>query len=99
MITAGLEPSAISFPLRKILQRECNVHFRVAEIQEISAASKEIRTNIGYLKYDYLALVMGTNPNFFGHASFGDNTLPIKSNRYETDSSEPFHYHRNCRIY
>jgi NADH dehydrogenase len=77
--TAGLEPSAISFPLRKILQRECNVHFRVAEIQEISSGSKEIRTNIGYLKYDYLVLAMGTNPNFFGHVSFGDNTLPMKS--------------------
>ena len=77
--TAGLEPSAISFPLRKILQRECNIHFRVAEIQEISDQSKEIRTNIGYLKYDYLVLAMGTNPNFFGHASIGDNTLPMKS--------------------
>lgn len=77
--TAGLEPSAISFPLRKILQRECNVHFRMADILEISAPSKEIRTNIGYLKYDYLALAMGTNPNFFGHASIENNTLPMKS--------------------
>jgi NADH dehydrogenase len=77
--TAGLEPSAISFPLRKIIQRECNVHFRVAEILEISGHSKEIRTNIGDLKYDYLVLAMGTNPNFFGHASIGENTLPMKS--------------------
>ena len=77
--TAGLEPSAISFPLRKILQRECNVHFRVAEILQISYQSKEIRTNIGYLKYDYLVLAMGTNPNFFGHANIAENTLPMKS--------------------
>ena len=77
--TAGLEPSAISFPLRKILQRECNIHFRVAEILELSEHSKEIRTNIGYLKYDYLVLAMGTNPNFFGRASISEKTLPMKS--------------------
>jgi NADH dehydrogenase len=77
--TAGLEPSAISFPLRKTLQRECNVHFRMAEIQEISDQSKEIRTNIGYLKYDYLVLAMGTNPNFFGLTNIAGNTLPMKS--------------------
>jgi len=77
--TAGLEPSAISFPLRKILQRECNVHFRVAEILELSEHSKEIRTNIGYLKYDYLVLAMGTNPNFFGLANIAEKTLPMKS--------------------
>ena len=77
--TAGLEPSAISFPLRKILQRECNVHFRMAEILEISDQDKEIRTNIGYMKYDYLVLAMGTNPNFFGLANIAGNTLPMKS--------------------
>lgn len=77
--TAGLEPSAISFPLRKILQRECNVHFRVAKIQEISAERKEIRTNIGYLKYDYLALAMGTSTNFFGLDNIAKKTLPMKS--------------------
>jgi NADH dehydrogenase len=77
--TAGLEPSAISFPLRKILQRECNVHFRMAEILEISHPSKEIRTNIGYLKYDYLVLAVGTNPNYFGLANIEKKTLPMKS--------------------
>lgn len=33
--TAGLEPSAISFPLRKVLQKEENIHFRMAEVAEI----------------------------------------------------------------
>jgi len=31
---AALEPSAISFPFRKIFQRWKNVHFRLAELME-----------------------------------------------------------------
>jgi len=77
--TAGLEPSAVSFPLRKILQKEINIHFRVAEILEIAGDEKEILTDIGYLRYDYLVLAMGSNPNFFGHINIGKNSLPMKS--------------------
>ena len=77
--TAGLEPSAVSFPLRKILQRECNVHFRVAHIQKIISNDKEIETNIGFLKYDYLVLATGADTNFIGHPSIGKNALAMKS--------------------
>jgi NADH dehydrogenase len=50
----------------------------VAEILEV-AAVKEVRTIIGYLKYDYLVLATGTNPDFFGLADIEENTLPMKS--------------------
>lgn len=32
--TAGLEPSSISFPIRKIFQKKKNVFIRIAEIKE-----------------------------------------------------------------
>ncbi len=77
--TAGLEPSAISFPIRKILQNEDDVHFRIAELEEIIADKKEISTNIGLLKYDYLVLAIGANTNFFGQQNIERNALSMKT--------------------
>ncbi|MCD6597745.1 MAG: NAD(P)/FAD-dependent oxidoreductase [Bacteroidales bacterium] len=77
--TAGLEPSAISFPVRKILQEEKNVHFRIAEIIEIHADKEEISTSIGYLKYDYLVLAIGANTNFFGQKNIEKHALSMKT--------------------
>jgi NADH dehydrogenase len=36
--TAGLDPSNISFPLRKVFHKSRNVHFRMAEVKEIVVA-------------------------------------------------------------
>jgi NADH dehydrogenase len=77
--TAGLEPSAISFPLRKILQKESDVHFRITEIFEINPEVKEIVTSIGHLKYDYLVLATGAATNFFGQKNIEQHTLSMKS--------------------
>jgi len=64
--TAGLEPTAISFPIRKILQNEKDIHFRIAGITEIHSEKNEILTTVGKLKYNYLVLSIGANTNFFG---------------------------------
>lgn len=77
--TAGLEPSAISFPLRKVLQKEPNIHYRMAEVSEIFPNQHEIATNIGYLKYDYLVLAMGADTNYFGQENIERNALSMKS--------------------
>jgi NADH dehydrogenase len=77
--TAGLEPSAISFPIRKILQKEENVHFRIAEILEVLPEAKEIETSIGFLKYDYLILAIGATTNYFGHKNVENNSLSMKT--------------------
>ncbi len=77
--TAGLEPSAISFPIRKILQKQDEIHFRIAEVQEILDGEKEILTDIGYLKYDHLVLAMGATTNYFGQANIEKYSLPMKT--------------------
>lgn len=77
--TAGLEPSAISFPLRKVLQKEKDVHFRIAELIKVDASNNEVITNIGCLKYDYLVLAMGAGTNFFGQKEIEENVLSMKS--------------------
>jgi len=77
--TAGLEPSAISFPLRKILQKEKHIHFRIADVKEVRSDENEIETDIGNLKFDYLVLAMGASTNFFGQKNVEKTALSMKS--------------------
>ncbi len=76
---AGLEPSSIAFPLRKIFQKKKNVHIRITKVREIHSDRKKISTDLGEIWYDYLVLGMGTNTNFFGMQNIIDNAIPMKS--------------------
>jgi len=75
---SGLEPSAISFPLRKVLQNT-RVHFRMAELEAVHPESNEILTDIGTLYYDYLILATGAKTNFFGNEAIEKNSMQMKS--------------------
>jgi len=77
--TAGLEPSSISFPIRKILQKRKNVHFRVASLQHVNWESKSIETDIGSIEYDDLVLSLGATTNFFGNPNLEKYAVPMKS--------------------
>ncbi|MBD9034819.1 MAG: NAD(P)/FAD-dependent oxidoreductase, partial [Prevotella sp.] len=54
--SAGIEPSSISFPYRKLFQRRKNFFYRMAEVRSIFPEHKIIQTSIGKLHYDYLVL-------------------------------------------
>jgi NADH dehydrogenase len=77
--TSGLEPDSIAYPIRKILKRLKNFHFRLAQVEEINADKKEVHTNIGFLSYDYLILATGTKTNFFGNSAMEKNAMPMKT--------------------
>lgn len=77
--TAGLEPSAISFPLRKIFHSSKNVIFRMAEVKHFDSKEKRLYTDIGYVDYDYLVLAMGGDTNYFGSKSIEYYATPMKS--------------------
>ncbi len=77
--TSGIEPSAISFPLRKIFQHHNNVHIRMARLIKILPEQNEIETSIGNLRYDYLVLCIGAGNNFFGNEAISKFALPMKS--------------------
>jgi NADH dehydrogenase len=77
--TAGLEPSSIVFPFRKILQKKLGLHFRMAEVESVDVEAKEVHTSIGSLKYDYLLLSSGATTNFFGNKAIEANALPMKT--------------------
>jgi NADH dehydrogenase len=77
--TAGLEPSAISFPLRKIFHHSKNVVFRMAEVQRIDVNQNRLFTDIGHIDYDHLILAMGGDTNYFGSKSIEYYATPMKT--------------------
>lgn len=76
---AGLEPSSISFPFRKVFQKHPNVFVRMAKVLAVRPSEQEIDTEIGPLRYDYLVLAMGADTNWFGNEQVRANAIPMKS--------------------
>ena len=76
---AGLEPSSISFPLRKVFQNSKNVIIRICELKSVDSENNTIETSLGPLKYDHLVLSMGATTNFFGNKELEKNALTMKS--------------------
>lgn len=77
--TAGLEPSSISFPLRKIFQKRKNVFIRIAEVRSVTTESNFVQTSIGDINYDYLVLASGAETNYFGMDDLHQNAFSMKS--------------------
>lgn len=77
--TAGLEPSSISFPIRKIFQKKKNVFIRIAEIEAVEPEKKTVKTNFGRFNYDKLVVAVGTTTNFYGNNKIEENSIGLKT--------------------
>lgn len=77
--SAGLEPSNISFPFRRIFQGAKHYYFRMGKVTEIDQEEKAVRTTFGTVHYDHLVLAAGATTNFFGNKNLEFNTLPMKT--------------------
>ncbi len=77
--TAGIEPSAISYPFRKLFQNRKNLHFRMTEVLNVDTTRKCLDTSIGEIKYDYLVLAMGATTNFYNNEQLERNSFRLKS--------------------
>ena len=77
--TAGIEPSAISFPLRLAFHNYPNIHVRVASVTKIISENNTIETNLGNISYDFLVMAIGADTNFFGNQNIAEKALPMKS--------------------
>lgn len=77
--TARLEPTSISFPLRKVFQNSKNVRIRITEVKSVNTHQKFITTTLGDFSYDYLVVANGCTSNFFGNAQIEKYSYPMKS--------------------
>ena len=76
---AGLEPSSIVFPFRKLIQKTTNCYFRMAEIEAIDVDKKLLQTSIGAIEFDKLIIATGVDTNYFGNVELEQNVIPMKS--------------------
>src|ERR1700744_473626 len=77
--TARLEPSSISFPLRKVFQHSHNVTIRIADVEHVDVEKKVLGTTVGDIAYDRLVLCIGCTTNYFGNERIRANSFPMKS--------------------
>ena len=77
--TAGLNPSSISFPYRKLFEDRKDYYFRMAELIGIYPEDNFIQTSIGKIDYDYLVLANGTVTNFFNNKNIEEWAIPMKT--------------------
>lgn len=77
--TAGIEPSAISFPFRKVFKKREHFHFRICEAQRVIPENDLLETSIGTIAYDYLVIATGCDTNYFGNQDMERQTMALKS--------------------
>nr|WP_097046036.1 NAD(P)/FAD-dependent oxidoreductase [Allomuricauda parva] len=77
--TGFMEPSAISYPFRKILRKLKNVRFRLGSLERVVPEENKIILSNGELEYDILVMATGTETNFFGNANIAEKSLPMKT--------------------
>lgn len=77
--TGFLAASNISYPYRKILRANPDIHFKMGEIIEIVADQNKVLLTTGEIAYDYLILATGTETNYFGLENVKKKTIPMKT--------------------
>jgi NADH dehydrogenase len=77
--TAYLEPSSISYPIRKLFRSKDNLHFRLGELQKVIPESKQIVLNNGSVDYDMLVFATGAETNYFGMENVRRHAIPMKT--------------------
>lgn len=77
--TSGIEPSAISFPFRKIFKYRHDFHIRMCTVEKVVSEKNCIETSIGKISYDYLVIATGAGTNFFGDSTLADRTMQLKT--------------------
>ncbi|MEJ1237262.1 NAD(P)/FAD-dependent oxidoreductase [Chryseolinea sp. T2] len=76
--TGFLEPSSISYPLRKLVNTK-GFNFRQGELSSIDNDNNRIKFTDGdELEYDHLVIAAGTKTNFFGNANIQEHAFELK---------------------
>ncbi len=78
VVTGGVEPGHISFPIRSLL-REKHITFRESHVTDIDLNRRTVVTDNGNLEWDYLVIALGSVTNFFGLADVQRNAFQLKS--------------------
>lgn len=77
--TAGLNPSDIASPIRRILRHQRNTEVLLAEATGIDLAQNHVLLDDGPLGYDYLIVATGARHSYFHHPEWESLAPGLKS--------------------
>ncbi|WP_067031117.1 NAD(P)/FAD-dependent oxidoreductase [Allomuricauda sp. CP2A] len=77
--TGFMEPSAISYPFRRILRKRESVRFRLGSLERVVPEENKVILSNGELAYDILVMATGAESNFFGNKNIERYSLPMKT--------------------
>jgi NADH dehydrogenase len=78
--TAGLNPSDIAVPIRRILRHQKNTEVLLAEVEAVDPAAKKVTfKGGGELGYDALIMATGATHSYFGHPEWERFAPGLKS--------------------
>lgn len=79
--SGGLEPTSISFPVRRELRnrRMKGCRFNYGEVKTIDTVAKTVTTEYESIPYDILVIAAGTTNNFFGIENLQQRVCTLKS--------------------
>ncbi len=77
--TSQIEPSSISFPLRKIFQKRMDVRIRMAEVIRVEPANNRLQTSVGEFSFDILVVATGCTTNYYGNEAVRSHAFGLKS--------------------
>jgi NADH dehydrogenase len=80
--TAGLNPGDITYFLRSISARQCNVRFRKGEVVDVDPDAQTVAIETGEtLTYDYLVVASGVTTNWFGIPGAEEHAFALYTRR------------------
>ena len=80
-VAAGfMSPSDISYPFRKLLNRQPHARFRKGTVTRVDTKAKRVFLEQGgSLEYDILIVALGAQPNYFGNREVEQNAYTMKT--------------------
>jgi NADH:ubiquinone reductase (H+-translocating) len=83
--TAALSPAEVAWPIRHLLHHQHNATVIMAEVTEVDADQRQVRTSAGAYGYDFLVLATGATHSYFGHPEWGPAAPGLKRIEDATD--------------
>ncbi len=77
--TGALAPDEIASPVRAVVAGERRVEVLMARVTGVDTVRKQINCEDRVVPYDTLVLATGSQPSYFGHGSWRETALPLKT--------------------
>jgi len=82
---AGLNPSDIAVPLRKLFANSRNISVKMAEVQQVDVSTQRIFFDDAWHCFDYLVLACGAKHFYFGNDAWEQHAPGLKTIEQATE--------------